>query len=83
EVIVDFVLSDYTYNKAGSLVEWNAYRYAALKDQGGHSGVLMFGLSRRAYGDDATEFLRRLKAVRPAETDALAKYTLPAVRPHE
>lgn len=83
EVILDFVLSDYNYNRAGSMVEWNAYRYAALKDPGGHSGVLLFGLSRRAYGDDATEFLRQLKTVRRAETDALAKYPLPVVRVNE
>ena len=79
EVILDFVLSDDS-NKAGSVVEWNAYRYAALQGKDGHSGVLLFGLSRRAYGDASTEFLRRLKAARPAEIDALAKYPLPVVR---
>jgi len=57
------------------------YRYAVLKGRGGNSGVLLFGLSRRAYGDDSTEFLRGLKAARPTEIDALAKYPLPVVRP--
>jgi hypothetical protein len=62
------------------IVEWNAYRYTTLKDKDGHSGVALFGLSRRAYGDASTEFLRALKAARPAEIDTLAKYPLPVVR---
>jgi hypothetical protein len=79
EVILDFILSDDS-NEAGSVVEWNAYRYAPLRGKDGHAGVLLFGISRRAYGDDSTEFLRRLKPARPAEIDALAKYPLPVVR---
>jgi hypothetical protein len=80
EVILDFVLSEEA-DKRESIVEWNAYRYAPLKDKGGNSGVLLFGLSRRAYGDDSTEFLRGLKSARLAEIDAIAKYPLPVVRP--
>jgi hypothetical protein len=79
EVILDFVLSDDS-DKTGLIVEWNAYRYTSLNDAKGHSGVALFGISRRAYGDDTTEFLRGLKAARPAEIDALAKYPLPVVR---
>ena len=37
------------------------------------------GISRRAYGDDTTAFLRALKATRPQEIDALAKYKLTPV----
>lgn len=79
EVILDFILSD-DNDKTGYVVEWNAYRYAVLHRKDGHSGVLLFGLSRRAYGDASTEFLRGLKSARPAEIDALAKYPLPVVR---
>ena len=43
-------------------------------------GVL-FGISRRAYGDAATDFLRELKAARPVAIDALSKQTLPDVQP--
>src|SRR5262249_11664702 len=47
EVILDFIVDD---DRPGSLdtVEWNAYRYAAIKEKDGKSGVLLFGLSRRA-----------------------------------
>lgn len=78
EAILDFVLSS-DEPKQDYVVEWNAYRYAPLRAKDGKSGVLLFGLSRRAYGDDGTDFLRTLKSTRPQEIDALAKYTLPAV----
>lgn len=80
EIILDFVLSAQD-PKGEDVVEWNAYRYAALRGKGGESGVLLFGISRRAYGDDTTNFLRRLKSARPAEVNALATYPLPVVRP--
>jgi hypothetical protein len=82
EIILDFILSTQD-SKGSDIVEWNAYRYAALRGKGGASGVLLFGISRRAYGDDATNFLRRLKSARPAEVNALAAYPLPVVRPME
>ena len=80
EIILDFILSAQD-SKGEDIVEWNAYRYAALKGKGGVSGVVLFGISRRSYGDDATNFLRRLKSARPAEINALAAYPLPFVRP--
>src|SRR5262245_59383922 len=78
EIILDFILSAQD-PKGEDVVEWNAYRYATLKGKGGASGVLLFGISRRGYGDDATNFLRRLKSARPAEINALAAQPLPAV----
>jgi hypothetical protein len=80
EVILDFVLSA-KGDKGEEIVEWNAYRYASLKGKDGNSGVLLFGISRRAYGDDAAEFLRGLKSARQAEIKALASYTLPVAQP--
>src|SRR5262245_26025378 len=65
EIILDFILS--AQNSRGEdIAEWNAYRYAALKGKGGVSGVVLFGISRRGYGDDAN-FLRRLKSTRPGD----------------
>jgi hypothetical protein len=80
EIILDFVLSAQD-PKGEDVVEWNAYRYAAFRGKGGESGVLLFGISRRAYGDDTTNFLRRLKSARPAEINALATHPLPVIRP--
>ena len=78
EVILDFLFSSDEPN-GDYVVEWDAYRYATLPGKDGKSGVLLFGISRRAYGDDTTAFLRALKARRPQEIDALAKYKLPPV----
>jgi hypothetical protein len=80
EVILDFVLGS---DQPGSetIVEWNAHRYAELKGKNGKTGVLLFGLSCRAYGDASSDFLRGLKSQRPADIDALSKYPLPLVRP--
>ena len=80
EVILDFILSAQD-PKGENVVEWNAYRYVVFRGKDGAPGVLLFGISRRAYGDDATNFLRRLKSARPAEINALATYPLPVVRP--
>jgi len=80
EVILDFLLSA-DEAKGETIVEWNAYRYAPFRGKDGKSGVLLFGISRRAYGDDTTNFLRGLKSTRPQEIDALAKYALPPVTP--
>jgi hypothetical protein len=80
EIILDFILSARD-RKGEDVVEWNAYRYAAFRAKGGESGVLLFAISRRAYGNDTTDFLRRLKTARPVEVNALASHPLPAVRP--
>ncbi len=80
EIILDFILSAET-PEGDTIVEWNAYRYAPLRGKGGETGVLLFGISRRAYGDGVTAFLTALKAARTQEIGLLAKFALPAVRP--
>ncbi|MGV2979643.1 hypothetical protein ACERNI_05475 [Camelimonas sp. ID_303_24] len=73
EVLLDFVLSS-KRSDGQYIVEWNAYRY--MPRQGG--GVTLFGLSRRAEGDDATRaFLTSLKGLRPQLIDALARQAPP------
>jgi hypothetical protein len=80
DVILDFILSA-PANTGESVVEWNAYRYTTFTGKDGNAGVTMFGISRRAYGDDSGDFLRRLKTARTVEIKALAGYTLPAAQP--
>ena len=79
EVILDFIVSK--EGEKEETVEWNAYRYTPLKATDGKRGVLLFGLSRRAYGADTTEFLRGLKSSRITEVSELAHYPLPVVQP--
>ncbi len=79
EIILDFILSAKD-DHGGDIVEWNAYRYGPLK-VGGKTGILLLGISRRAYGDSTTDFLQGLKTTRKALIAELAKYQLPAARP--
>ena len=66
EIILDFLLSD------SSSVEWNAYRYVPHGE-----GLALFAISRRGYGDGATEFIRGLGEWRRASIEALAMMELP------
>jgi hypothetical protein len=76
EALLDFVISGRD-EQGQLLLEWNAYRYA-VHPQG---GVLLLGISRRAYGDDAAKaFLGELKTQRTADIQALTQAALPDVK---
>jgi hypothetical protein len=81
EALLDFLVS--SRDRSGQvIVEWNAYRYAPIRRPSGEKGVLLFAVSQRAYGnDDAKAFLARLKQVRPARINALARAPLPKAGP--
>jgi hypothetical protein len=51
EIILDFILSAQD-SKGEDIVEWNAYRYAALKGKGGVSGVVLFSTMQRTFSAD-------------------------------
>jgi hypothetical protein len=78
EAILDFIMSA-TGPDGVQVVEWNAYRYAISSDANGGRALLLFGISRRAYGDDVTAFLTELKFKRRADIDALATLRLPSI----
>ena len=81
EALLDFIVS--SKDKDGQyIVEWNAYRYARYSDAGGNRGVMLFGVSRRAYGDDASKaLLTQLKGLRPGRIRALTQVVLPRPAP--
>lgn len=74
-VLLDFVLSAPDAD-GNIIVEWNAYRYQAQPD-----GVLLFGISRRAYGhEDARRFLgEELAQNRSRWISEMAGYEVPAI----
>ncbi len=75
QVVLDFLISD---QRSGTLtVEWNAYRYVPVAMPNGSQAVLLFAISRRHYGDNASAFLKALKTRRTADIDALVKHVLP------
>lgn len=77
EVLLDFLLSE--RDEAGEyIIEWNAYRYAAIEGADGASAGLLFGISHRAYGDAAAkEFLQGLQAFRGEQIQILSMAPLP------
>lgn len=75
QVVLDFLLSD---ESTGSLtVEWNAYRYVAVEMSNGGKAVVLFAVSRRHYGDDASTFLKVLKTRRTTDVGTLMKLVVP------
>lgn len=77
EALLDFIVS--SKDEAGEyIVEWNAYRYAPLAEAAGGPGVMLFGVSHRAYGNEAAKtFLQGLSTLRPTQIRALAEAPLP------
>ena len=78
EYMLDFVLSQ--GEGANSIVEWNVYRYAKLKDKSGKQGVQLMAYSRRAYGTAGTAFLQQLKTTRPTDIKTMAVYKMPELK---
>ncbi|MCO5121441.1 MAG: hypothetical protein M9951_17655 [Burkholderiaceae bacterium] len=78
EVLLDFIVS--ARDKAGDvIVEWNAYRYAPAP--AGKPGIVLFGVSYRAYGtENAKTFLGQLKTLRPERIRALTEAVVPSPR---
>ncbi|KKB08666.1 hypothetical protein [Devosia chinhatensis] len=78
EIVLDFLLSD--KDDAGEyIIEWNGYRYGQAQFEG-EDGVLLFGLSDRAYGnDDAETFLRGLGDFKTQRILALTTAEMPEV----
>jgi len=77
QALLDFVLSA-TDAEGNTIVEWNAYRYVPSP---AGNGVLMIGLSRRAYGDTEIRALfAQLKAARARDVEALAAMPVPALK---
>ena len=76
ETIADFLLSA-RLPSGEDVVEWNAYRYLPHAE-----GVMLFGLSRRAYGEEAVTFLKGLGAERIRVIQSLAAMEMPTVDAH-
>lgn len=79
EVILDFVLSAKD-SRGEYIIEWNGYRYAPAVDGAGRPGVMLFALSHRAYGNDASRaFLEGLRGFKDSQLQLLAAAPLPRI----
>ena len=80
EIMLDFLVSENTPdgNHLG-IVERNVYRYKSIVDKNGEKGVLLFGVSERAYGDDIDKFLLDLKKHKSNLTKPVGAYKIPEI----
>ncbi|MBK8984449.1 MAG: hypothetical protein IPM38_19545 [Ignavibacteria bacterium] len=76
EILLDFLLSDGATDE-NMIVEWNSYRYINHTDKSGKKGVLLLGLSKRAYGDEYKEFLSGLKVNRKKYNTSFVSLEIP------
>ena len=80
EVMLDFLVSENTPDgKYLSIVERNVYRYKSIIDKNGRKGILLFGVSERAYGDDIDKFFPNLKAHRFDLINLVGAFEIPEI----
>lgn len=79
EYMIDFLL---TANDAAgniNIIERNVYRYKAFTTASGTKGVLLFGISSRAYEKEVDVFLKALKSNKNELVNKVAKFILPSI----
>ncbi|RTL59380.1 MAG: hypothetical protein EKK37_12680 [Sphingobacteriales bacterium] len=80
EHIIDFLLSaNEPDGKHLSFVERNVYRYKYFVDKSGQKGILLFGVSTRAYGHDIYKFFSDLKEHRTEIIPKVGDFSVPEI----
>jgi len=79
EYIIDFLLTANAPDGTFSIAERNVYRYKTINDKAGHNGVLLFGVSKRAYGPDINPFFASLKSNRKDLMNKVAAVVIPEI----
>ncbi len=80
EVILDFLISENAADgKKVNIIERNVYRYKSFSGKNGQKGVMLFGASERAYGNNVDTFLSSLKKDKPTLLNAVAAFMLPQI----
>ena len=80
EYMIDFLLSANSADgKTIMIIERNVYRYKKFTDKSGQTGVLLFGVSTREYGNNSDAFLTSLKQHKKELVNKLAQFTIPEI----
>jgi len=80
EIILDFLISENSADgKKVNIIERNVYRYKAFSGKNGQKGVILFGASERAYGNNVDTFLSSLKKNKSILLNAVAAFSLPQI----
>ena len=81
EIMLDFLLSkNLPDSNEPELIERNVYRYKTFMNEGKEDGVILFGVSERAYGNDIDKFLIDLKAHRFDVPNAVGTFNIPEIK---
>jgi hypothetical protein len=81
EYMIDFLLSQNTPDgKNISIAERNVYRYIPFSDKTGRTGIILFAISTRSYGDKIQPFLVSLKSKKSDLVNKIAQYKLPEIK---
>lgn len=78
EFLLDFMLSDGNGDE-NTIVEWNAYRYSIHTDKSGKTGLYLFALSKRGYGQGIETFVKNLKSDRLKYVTEFTKMEKPEI----
>ncbi|MCR6671384.1 hypothetical protein [Devosia ginsengisoli] len=77
EVLLDFIVSAKD-EKGEYIVEWNGYRYASTQNAEGEAGGMLFAISHRAYGNEASQaFMSTLRDFKGTQITELSRAALP------
>lgn len=79
EYMIDFILTANAPNGSVNIVERNVYRYKTLVDKAGHKGVVLFGVSTRAYGPEVAPFLDALKSTQNDLVKKVKLFKVPVI----
>ena len=79
EYLLDFLVTANAPDGSIKIAERNVYRYKSFIDKTGRKGVVLFGISTRAYGAAVTSFFGVLKKTRKDLVNKLAKLKTPEI----
>lgn len=80
EYMIHFLVTAAASDGSISVAERNVYRYKTFTGGKGKTGLLLFGLSQRAYAGDASGFIADTKKNKAALVNEVAQAALPEVK---
>jgi hypothetical protein len=80
EYMIEFVVTQNAPDgKSLQIAERNIYRYKKYIDKTGENGIILFGLSTRAYGSESKKFIDSIKPGKDELVDKMRQFKIPSV----
>ncbi len=79
EYVLDFMFKDLN-EKGTEMLEWNVFRYLKFTAKNGKQGIMIIGITKRAYGSDIPEFLKNINATKKKYVSLITKIVLPEIQ---